>query len=127
MTKIHFNLLLMRPQGWKGCQKIQMTKLKSALVSWSVKGCRLSKQYGRSQFSEKREPRICYSDPLSHQLRIHESLILCNPNSYPKSKYTYILKKAVSNIHALSTIKYMEATNQEADAPIILASQITFH
>ena len=29
--------LLTRPQGCQGCQKIQKTKLKTTLVSWSAK------------------------------------------------------------------------------------------
>ena len=37
MTKIHFTSLLTRPQECQGCQKIQTTKLKSTLVSWSTK------------------------------------------------------------------------------------------
>ena len=37
MTKICFTPLLTPPQGCQGCQKIQTTKLKSTLVSWSTK------------------------------------------------------------------------------------------
>ena len=37
MTKICFTPLLTRPQGCHGCQNIQMTKLKSTLLSWTAK------------------------------------------------------------------------------------------
>ena len=37
MTKIRFTPLLTCPQGCQGNQKIQTTKLKSTLVSWSAK------------------------------------------------------------------------------------------
>ena len=35
--KTMISLLLTRPQGWQGCQKIRKTKLKTTLVTWSTK------------------------------------------------------------------------------------------
>ena len=36
MTKIYFTLQL-TPQGYRGCQKIRMTKVESILVRWRAK------------------------------------------------------------------------------------------
>jgi hypothetical protein len=46
MTKICFTPLLTRPHGCQGCQKIQTTKLKSILVSWSANTVTESADFG---------------------------------------------------------------------------------
>ena len=61
MTKICFTPLLTCPQGCQGCQKIQTTKLKSTLVSWSTKiQPKLKKLWKIVKIEQKLSKKLCF-------------------------------------------------------------------
>ena len=75
MTQICFTLLLTRPQGCQGCQKIRTTKLKSTLVSWSAKiQPNLKKVWNTVKIEQKLSKKPCF--PKVFQMLFHLGWIL---------------------------------------------------